>query len=339
MRTEAELMDVMTTPGERLVGFMKALRGDIIVLGAGGKMGPSLSILAARALNEAKSSHKVIAVSRFSDEAAAVTMREAGVELVSADLMDEAALRALPDAPNVIYMAGRKFGTSGGGESLTWAMNAYLPGRVAERYRSSRIVAFSTGNVQPYLPIAYGGSNEETPPAPVGEYAQSCLGRERVFEYFSRRNGTPVLLYRLSYAIDMRYGVLHDIGLAVYEERPIRVDAGVFVCIWQGDANDWAIRSLDLCASPASILNATGPETLSIRQVAEKFGALFGKPPVFEGQEAREAAFASAAKACGVMGYPSVPAAKLIEWNAEWIASGGVMWDKPTHFEETKGKY
>lgn len=338
MRNEAELMDLLTSPGERLIEFVKGLKGDLIVLGAGGKMGPSLSILAARALRATKSPHKVIAVSRFSDEAAANSMREAGVVVISADLMQDASLFSLPDAPNVIYMVGRKFGTSGG-EALTWAMNAYLPGRVAERYKNSRIVAFSSGNVQPGVPIAHGGANEETPPSPVGEYAQSCLGRERVFEYFSQKNGTPMLIYRLSYAIDMRYGVLSDIATAVWQGRAIRVDAGVFACIWQGDANDWAIRALDLCSSPAAVLNATGPETLSIRQVAERFGNLFGKAPVFEGRENSEAMFASSAKACALMGYPSVSALKLIEWTAEWVAQGGVKWDKPTHFEETRGKY
>jgi len=338
MRTEAELMDVMTIPGQKLVEFMGSLKGDLLILGAGGKMGPSLSILAARAATAAKSPHKIIAVSRFSDEAVPAMLREAGVEVLQADLMDDAALASLPDAPNVIYMVGRKFGTSGG-EALTWAMNAYLPGRVAQRYKDARIMAFSTGNVQTPLPIAYGGAHEETACDAVGEYGQSCLGRERIFEHFSRVNGTPVLLYRLSYAIDMRYGVLSDIARAVWAEHPIRLDAGVFACIWQGDANDWAIRSLDLCQSPAAVLNATGPETLSIRQVAWRFGQLFDKTPIFEGEEGERAMFASSVKACGIMGYPSVPVARLMEWTAEWIASGGVLWDKPTHFEETGGRY
>ena len=339
MKDEKQLLDLMTTPGEALTDFMRSLKGDLLVLGAGGKMGPSLCRLAARASQAAGTKTRIMAVSRFSDAAAAKELTDAGIETISADLMDDAALAALPTADNVIYMAGRKFGTSGGGESLTWAMNAYLPGRVAQRFASSRIVAFSTGNVYPFEPIVHGGVHEDVTPGPVGEYAQSCYGRERIFEHFSRVNKTPVALYRLAYAIDMRYGVLHDIAAAVYEDRPIRVDMGVFTCIWQGDANDWAIRSLDLCASPAAAINATGPETLSIRDVALEFGQLFGKTPVFEGEERSEAMLLSARKACGLFGYPSVPVAKLMAWTADWIKQGGTAWDKPTHFEEIKGKY
>lgn len=301
-------------------------------------MGPSLCILAARSAKIAGTKTRVIAVSRYSDPSIPNELRSAGVEVITADLLDDNALLNLPNTRNVIYMAGRKFGTTGN-EGLTWAMNTYLPGRVVQRFATSRIVAFSTGNVYPYVPISSGGAQEDITATPVGEYGMSCLGRERMFEYFSQTNNTPVLLYRLSYAIDMRYGVLHDIAEAVWNSRPIHVGAGVFTCIWQGDANEWAIRSLDHCHIPAAKLNATGPETLSIRSVANEFGKLFGKPVLLEGRENDTAMLASSRKACGLFGNPSVPVARLIGWTADWVASGGIAWDKPTHFEDTKGSY
>ncbi|MEJ7605577.1 MAG: NAD-dependent epimerase/dehydratase family protein, partial [Bryobacteraceae bacterium] len=286
---------------------MRAIPGDIVVLGAGGKMGPTLAIRAKRAVPE----KRVIAVSRFSSATAGKVLRDAEVETVSADLFDRSA--KLPDAENVIYMAGRKFG-SAGAESLTWAMNAYLPAMVCERYKQSRIVAFSSGNIYPVLPVTSGGATEKTPVGPTGEYAQSVLARERIFEYFSSEHGLPVLLIRLNYAVDLRYGVLLDIGTKVFQREPVEVAMGAVNVIWQGDANSVSLRSLQLCASPAALLNLTGPETLSVRQIALRFGEHFGVTPAFTGTEGTNALLNYAARCFGLFVYPSVTVEQIIEW-------------------------
>ena len=338
MRTVEELEARLSEPSEELIRDLASVDGDVLILGAGGKMGPSLAKLAVRAIREGGLNKRVIGVSRFSDPAVREDLARSGVEIISADILNEDELRSLPDAANVIYMVGYKFGTTGK-EHLAWAMNTYLPGRVAERYKDSRIVVFSSGNVYPFSSIHGGGADEGTAPEPIGEYAQSCLGRERIFTYHSHKNGTPMLIYRLNYAIDMRYGVLLEIAQSVYEERPIDLTMGHANVIWQGDANAIALRSLTRCSAPPTILNVTGPETLSVRWAAAKFGERFGKEPIFEGEEAETALLSNAAKCFQWFGYPRVSLLQMIDWIAEWVRSGGVTWNKPTHFQERKGKF
>jgi nucleoside-diphosphate-sugar epimerase len=253
-------------------------------------------------------------------------------------LLNEEQLASLPDAPNVLYLAGTKFGTTGK-EPFTWAMNAYLPGRVAERYKKSRIVAFSTGNVYPFVPINSGGLSEEATPAPVGEYGQSCLGRERVFQYFSERYKIPTLIYRLNYAIDLRYGVLLEIAKSVAADKPIDLTTGNVNVIWQGDANEIAIRSLLHCDIPANILNVTGPETLSVKWLAEQFGLLLGKQPQFVNEIQPMALLSNASKSHKLFGYPRVTVRQMIEMTVAWLQGGGKTINKPTHFQERKGQF
>src|SRR5690606_9589434 len=269
--TVEELEALLATPSDALVSDLARLDGDLMLLGAGGKMGPSMAMLARNALDAAGSSAQVVAVSRFSDEAAEQRLQDAGVRTVRADLLDDEQLAALPEAANVVYLAAMKFGATGQ-EPLTWAMNTYLPGKVAERFRAGRIVAFSTGNVYPLSPLTSGGPSEHDPTGPVGEYAQSCLGRERMFQYFSEVHGTPVTLLRLNYAVEMRYGVLVDLAQAVLDQKPIDLAMGQVNVIWQGDANEVTLRAFGLCSSPATILNVTGPETASVRKLAERLG-------------------------------------------------------------------
>ena len=338
LTTETELDERLSRPNERDIAFMRELDGDLLILGVGGKIGPSLARRARRAADQAGVAKRMIAVDRIFSAGAREELEAAGVETITADLLEEDQLAALPEVPNVIYMAARKFGTTGN-EYLTWAMNAYLPARVAERYRNSRIVSFSTGNVYPLTPVAHGGPTESSPTAPVGEYAQSCLARERMFEYFSARYGTRVTLLRLNYAIDMRYGVLLDIGLKVYQQRPVNLAMGLANVIWQGDANSVCLRSFSLCQSPPAILNLTGPETLSVRSLARRFGEHFGVEPVFEGAEGETALLNNAARCHSIFGYPEVSLEQMIEWLVGWIKLGGVMWNKPTHFEVRDGKF
>ncbi|MGJ7029629.1 NAD-dependent epimerase/dehydratase family protein [Niabella hirudinis] len=325
-------------PSAALLDDLRALTGDIIFLGAGGKMGPGMIKLASRALQQAGISKRLIAVSRFSDEAARKELEDLGVEVIAADLLDEEQLQALPDVKNVMYLAGTKFGTKGN-EPFTWAMNAYLPGRVAEKYRNSRIVAFSTGNVYPFSTLDQGGFSEETKPDPVGEYGQSCLGRERIFQYFSNLHGTPVLIYRLNYAIDLRYGVLLEVAKSVYKEKPIDISTGAVNVIWQGDANEIALRSFLHCSAPAKILNVTGPETISLTWLATQFGTLFDKAPVFTGQVQNTALLSNASEAHRLFGYPRVGLKKMIRLVADWVRLDGQQINKPTHFQERQGQF
>jgi nucleoside-diphosphate-sugar epimerase len=338
IRTEAELDDVLSRPSPADVEAMAALKGDLVLLGVAGKMGPTLALRAKRAADQAGTQRRIIGVSRFSDRAARKLLDSAGVETIEADLLDEAKVVSLPAAENVIFMAGRKFGSSGDA-SLTWAMNVHLPAQVCERYKDSRIVAFSSGNIYPFVPVVSGGATESTLVEPVGEYAQSVLGRERIFEYFSNRYGTPVLMLRLNYAAELRYGVLLDIGTAVFERRPVDVRMGAANVIWQGDANSVCLRSFPLCASPAAVLNLTGPETLSVREVAMKFGRHFGIEPQFSGQESPNALLNNASRCHRLFGYPSVTPDELIEWIAAWIGSSGTTHNKPTHFETRDGRF
>lgn len=337
--SELELWEKdLLKPSDALIADMRSLKGDIMLLGVAGKMGPSMARLAKQATDLAGVRRRIIGVSRFSDPLAQAELKAEGIETISADLLNEQDLQSLPDAPNVIYLAGQKFGTTGK-ESFTWAMNAYLPGRVAERYKNSRIVAFSTGNVYPFSPVTHGGVAEDQPTGPVGEYGQSCLGRERIFQYFSLQYKIPTLLYRLNYAIDVRYGVLLEIAKSVAEERPIDLTTGFVNVIWQGDANEIAIRALHHCEVPAKLLNVTGPETISVKWIAEQFGSLLGRTPMFVNEPQSTALLSNASLSHKLFGYPRVTLRQMIDITAAWVQQGGKTLNKPTHFQERNGKF
>ena len=336
--SEEELEELLSRPTPGVLSALEALPGDFVVMGAGGKMGPSLSRMLRRALDSLGRGDRVIAVSRFSASEAERALRESAVETLRCDLFDRAAVAALPDAPNVVFMAGQKFGTSGS-PAFTWAANTILPALAAERYRESRIVAFSTGNVYPLTPASGRGASESHPVGPVGEYAMSCVGRERVLEHFAARYGTRVAIVRLNYAVDLRYGVLVDVARKVRDGEPVDLAMGYVNVIWQGDANAQAIRSLEHAATPPFVVNVTGPETLSIRTVAERFGEIFGRAPVLEGRERADALLSDASRAARLFGPSTVPAERLVEWVGEWMRSGGKTLDKPTHFETRDGRF
>ncbi len=336
--SEQQLEEVLSEPSQADARAMAEMFGDLIILGVGGKMGPSLAKRAKRACERAKYPKRIFGVARFSDPVVRQDLDSAGIETISADLLAPGALAALPDAPNVLYMAARKFGSTGA-EHLTWAMNTLLPALVADRYAASRIVAFSTGNVYPLVPVGQGGANEDMATGPVGEYAQSALGRERIFQFFSERNHTPVTLLRLNYAIDLRYGVLLDIGQKIFERRPIDVTMGHVNVIWQGDANSIALRSFGMAQSPPVVLNVTGPETVPVRWIARRFGERFGVEPILEGTEAPTALLSNAGRCHNLFGYPSVTLEQMIEWVADWIGLGGATLAKPTHFETRDGRF
>lgn len=338
MWTEERLNELLTTPSKELTQEIKKIKGDILVLGAGGKIGPTICVKAMRAIKESGICKKVIAVSRFTDPVTKEYLKENNVEMISCDMQDIEQLRGLPDVENVIYLTGRKFGTVGQ-EWKTWGVNAALSTHVAEKYKKSNIVVFSSGNIYPIVPLASGGCTEETPVAPVGEYAQSCLARERIFDYYSNQFGTRVFTYRLNYAVDLRYGVIYDIAKKLMEQVPISITSPCFNCIWQGDAAEIAIRGLLRAGSPSVIRNVTGPEIVSVKYVAEKLGELLDKKPLFEGEEANNAYISNAAKAMEEFGYPSVSVETMITWQAQWINAGGRTLNKPTHFEERKGGY
>ncbi len=338
MRSVDQLEDALSEPTGPLVQSLSELDGDILVLGAGGKMGPTLARMASRALHAAGLKRRVLAVSRFTDSAARSRLEAAGVQTIACDLLDEAALRALPDAPNVIYMAGMKFGTTGN-EPMTWAQNAYLPGVVVRRYRGSRMVVFSSGNVYGLTPVARGGSVETDQPRPEGEYAWSVLARERIVQYASSRDGTRAVLLRLNYACELRYGVLVDIARQVFDDSPVGLAMGSFNVIWQGDANAMALRALALAASPPMVLNLTGPEVLSVREVAQRFGALLDRKVTYTGQESADALLSNAGRAFQLLGRPGIDAERLMERVAAWVESGGASLGKPTHFESRDGRF
>lgn len=339
VRTESELEELLSRPDEKTSEAMAALEGDLLILGAGGKMGPSLARLARRACDRAGVQKRIIAIARFTNSKLRAELAKDQIETIACDLLDQGALHQLPDVANVIFMAARKFGTSGEAH-ITWAMNTYLPALVADRYRDSQIVAFSTGNVYPLRKISQGGATETTPVDPIGEYAQSALGRERMFEYGSAQWGTRVVLLRLNYAVELRYGLLVDIGLSVFERRPISLGMPCVNVIWQGDANSWCLRSFAHCQAPPLILNITGTETLSVRELALEFGRQFGVEPTFAPDtEGTSALLSNAAKARNLFGEPTVGTRELIGWIADWIRNGGVLLNKPTHFQTRDGKF
>ncbi len=330
----AHLEEVMSTPSAALKADLAAIPGDLMVLGVGGKMGPTLARMAKRAAPD----KRVIGVARFSEPGLRATLESQGVECVSADLLSRAAITALPDAPNVVFMAGRKFG-SGGSEWLTWAMNAHVPALVAERFSASRVVVFSTACVYPFVSTAGSGATEDLPPTPPpGEYANSCVARERMFEHFSHQHGTPGRLIRLSYAIDMRYGVLHDIARKILDRAPIDLAMGHANVIWQGDANESALRALAACTTPTSALNLSGPK-LSIRTAAEGLGKRLGIAPMLTGGEADSAWLIDSAAAGRLFGPPAVTHEVLLDWTADWMARAMPTLNKPTHYEARDGKY
>ena len=326
----AELEAFLAHPDDRLIADLAALDGGILVLGAGGKMGPSLALLA----RNAAPGKRVIAVARFSEAGLRERLDAAGVETLRCDLLDRDAVATLPRAANVVFMAGQKFGASAD-PARTWAMNVHVPGIVAERLRDARVVAFSTGNVYPLVPVASGGATEATPPAPIGEYAQSCLGRERIFQFF----GGAGVLFRLNYAIDLRYGVLHDIAMRVRAGTPIDLAMGHVNVIWQGDANAMALRALRHCRAPMVPLNVSGPDALSVRWLAEELGLRLGRAPQFRGSEAPLALLTNASAAVKSFGAPSVPIARMLDWTADWVRRDMPALNRPTKFEVRDGVF
>jgi nucleoside-diphosphate-sugar epimerase len=331
--TEA-LEELMSRPSPELAGALARAPGDLLVLGVGGKMGPTLARMAKRA----DPGRRVIGVARFSEPGLRQRLEGWGIECMAADLLSREALAGLPEAPNVVFMAGRKFGSTGS-EWLTWAMNAHVPALVAERFARSRIVAFSTACVYPFVSTAGEGAREDVPPtAPSGEYANSCVARERLFQHFSHAQRTPGRLLRLSYAIDMRYGVLHDIARKVLAREPIALSMGHANIIWQGEANDWALRTLAHCTAPITPLNLSGPK-VSIRAIAQAFGERLGVAPVLTGQEATTAWLVDCSEAFRLFGLPRVRLEQMLDWTADWVQRGGASLGKPTHYEARDGKY
>ena len=337
-RNEEELDLLLSEPAPAALAALEKLDSDLVILGVSGKMGPTLARMAARALDQLNSPHRVVGVARFSQPHTRDKLEAWGVQTLACDLLDRAQTASLPDSGAVIFMTGQKFGTTGN-QHMTWAINTYLPALVCERYLDARIVAFSTGNVYPLVPVVAGGPLESDPPAPVGEYAMSCLGRERIFDYFSRTNGLRCAIVRLNYAIEMRYGVLLDIARKVNADQPVALDMGAANVIWQGDANAQALALLDHCAAPPFVLNVTGPETVSVRRVAEILGTLLDREPRFSGEEAPTALLNNAAKAAQIFGYPRVSLQQMLQWIAAWVQSDGATLDKPTHFETRDGNF
>ena len=338
INSEEILDDVLSRPSDALIESLRRLDGDIAVLGVGGKMGPTLAYLLKRANDAAGVARDIFAVSRFSNNDVRDQLESNGIRTLSADLLESEQLKTVPKVRNVIYLVGMKFGSTGN-QDLTWAMNTYLPGMVAQHFAGSRIVALSTGNVYPLVPVTAGGSREDDATGPVGEYAQSCLGRERIFSYWTARTGSPLCLIRLNYAAELRYGVLMDVGQQVYDRQPVDVTMGHFNCVWQGYANEVIIRSLEIAEQPARVLNLTGPETVSVRRLARRFAQRFGVEEEIVGTEAETALLNDASVCYRLFGYPSVGLETLIEWCSAWIEQGGPTLKKPTHFQTRDGRF
>jgi nucleoside-diphosphate-sugar epimerase len=330
----AELDELLCRPSQALIDDLGKVDGDIMILGVAGKMGPTLAGLAKAALPD----RRVIGVARFSEPGSKEWLEARGIETISCDLLDEAAIGALPKIPNIIFMAGRKFGAEGD-LALTWAMNSHVPALVAQAFAGSRIVAFSTGCVYPFVPVDGGGSREEMQPNPPGEYAQSCVGRERMFEYFSKKFSTPGRLFRLNYAIDMRYGVLYDIASKVFRGKPIDVSLGHVNFIWQGDASSQALRCLAHCDTPTSPINVSGHEILAVRDLAARFGQRLGREPVLVGKEVPTAWLTNTSLAVKLFGLPIVDTERLVKWTADWVQREMPSLGKPTKYEVRDGRY
>ena len=335
---EEQLEEALSRPTDALIRVMKTLEGNIIFLGVAGKMGVSMARMAKRACIEAGVVKRLIGVSRFSDPEQKSFLEESGIETIKGDLLDMDFINSLPEEKNVFYLAGMKFGTEGN-ESFTWAMNSYLPGLVVEKFKNSRIVAFSTGCVYPLIKINSGGSKESDVPNPVGEYSQSCLGRERLFEFGSIKNNTPVILIRLNYAVEMRYGVLVDIATKVQNQETIDLTMGYANVIWQGDANDMILRTIEYCESPANHLNISGAEVISVAKIANQFGEIMGKDVNLTGVEADSALLVNVSQGHKLLGKPIVDLEQVVKWTADWISNDHRLLGKATHFEVRDGKF
>jgi nucleoside-diphosphate-sugar epimerase len=333
-----QLEDVLSQPTPELIEMMGRLEGDVIVLGACGKIGPTLARMARRATDAAGKSRRVIAVDKLVPPKMRKRFESQDIELICADLLERKDLDNLPEVPNVIFMAAMKFGSTGR-EETTWAMNTHLPGLVCERFWRSRIVAYSTGNVYKMVPVDSGGAKEEDPLGPIGEYAMSCLGRERMFTYFSRTLDIPVAVVRLNYANELRYGVLTDVAVKVRKGEPVDLTMGYFNAIWQGDASAMVLRALEHAATPPTVINVAGPDTLSVRQVAEQFGKLLDKEVTFTGEEAADALLSNGQLGFKLLGQPRVGVEQIIRWVADWQERGGPTYGKPTRFEVRDGNF
>jgi nucleoside-diphosphate-sugar epimerase len=332
---EAGLEDILSQATEGTRKAVAGLDGDIVVLGAGGKMGPTLATM----LKKASAGKKTIyAVSRFSNQAIKNRMQQAGIETIEADLLDDSVYARLPHVENVFYMLGMKFGARDN-QPLTWALNSFVPTLVARHYKNARIVVFSTGNVYPLVPVGSGGAREETTPDPIGEYAQSCLGRERMFQYFSQVYNTPVALVRLNYANEPRYGIIVDLTLKILNDEPIDLTMGAVNLIWQRDANDYIIQAIALAKSPPAVLNVTGPGAISIRQLAEQIGNQLGRKPKFASQEAETALLSDSARCFSLFGYPKTTLKEMVSFIVKWVASGKTLLNKPTKYDKRNGKF
>jgi nucleoside-diphosphate-sugar epimerase len=333
IENEAQLIDQMTTPAQAVREAVSRLAGPVLLLGAAGKMGPTLAELLVRA-----GAPQVIGVSRFSDQGQRDYLEGVGVRTLRADLLDAAALADLPEAPEVFLLAGFKFGASGD-PSLTWAMNAYLPAQVVRRFPRARIVYVSSGNVYAFTPTAGRGAREEDTTGPIGEYAQSRLGGERLAQFMAQRQGTPLLIVRLFYATELRYGILHDLAWRIWQQEPIDLGMGHVNQLWQGDANAYLCRLFPFCQSPPAVLNMTGPETLPVRRLAQELGAALGREPIFVGQESDTALLGDASRLIARLGPPAVSIPQIIEWLAHWVKLGGPSLGKPTKYESRSGKF
>jgi nucleoside-diphosphate-sugar epimerase len=338
VRDVEQLETLLSEPNRDVVDMMRRLPGDILVLGVGGKMGPTLARMARRASDVAGAGRRVIGVARFSSPGLEQRLQSHGVETIRADLLDPDAVAALPDAPNVVFMAGMKFGTTGQ-QPLTWAMNVVVPGIVARRFAHSRIVALSTGNVYGMVSVEQGGSRETDEPCPVGEYANSCLGRERIFEHYAARQNTPTAILRLNYAVELRYGVLVDLARKVHAERPIDLAMGYVNVIWQADANAMILRALPHADVPAAVINVAGSDVLRVREVSRRFGEMLGKPVRFTGDEAGDSLLSNGLLGYRKLGHPAVTVDEMMTWIADWVSRGGESLGKPTHFESRDGRF
>ncbi len=338
IKDELALEEVLTRPRPELVELIRTLDSPLVILGAGGKMGPTLAVLARRAAQAASHPLEIVAVSRFGNPDTKQWFEQRGVRTWSADLLDRRATESLPDSRNVIYLAGQKFGTQQN-PAATWAANTLAPAHTAERYSGARIVALSTGNVYPFVSIKGRGAREDDDLTPLGEYANAAVARERIFEHLAAKQSTPMVLLRLSYAIDLRYGVLHDIARSVWHSVPVNVGSGCFNCIWQGDANEFILRAFGIAANPPATLNLTAPSVCSVRDVATRFSELFDRPVRFIGTESDTALLSDTTQLSRMLGRPQTSLASMIGWTAQWVRDGGLSLNKPTHFDVRDGKY
>jgi nucleoside-diphosphate-sugar epimerase len=331
---ERQLEDLLSQPSDEAREMVAALPGDIVVLGAGGKMGPTLAMM----LNKAAQGRTIHAVSRFTDQAVKTRLQAAGVNTIPIDLMDESQHAQLPPAQTVYFLAGMKFGSTGL-QPLTWALNSFLPGRMVQHYRDARMVVLSTGNVYPFVDPAQGGTAEDVPPDPCGEYAQSCLGRERVCQYFSEQNQTPITLVRLNYANEARYGIIVDLAVKILKNDPIDLGMAAVNLIWQRDANDYIVRAMGLAQSPARILNVTGPEIVMIRELAGQIGRILNREPRFTGMQGRACLLSDATHCLERLGPPATPLQDMVSMIVSWVFAGKPLLQKPTKYHVRNGKF